>query len=290
MELFEIFILVGLILTFYSVCIWSAGHEGFENSEQVEPYDELYANIYKDLWHSHDLNFEEVSIQDIALAGQPLATVKILDMACGISPHACWFKQLGVEFLGVDKSSEMLKKAENDCPSAKFKKADILDASIFPPKSFSTCLILGFSIYELNQKVLFDNARAWLRPEGTLVVHMVDPDKFDPLLHLASPFAAFSLQKYSFERQTKSEIYFSKFKYIGEFLKKKNHDDAQFKETFVYFKPENGIKYREQTHEWNMPSIERLIEIAKSSGFRLKEKVSLTPASKEYQYLVYFTK
>jgi hypothetical protein len=39
-----------------------------------------------------------------------------------------------------------------------------------------------------------------------------------------------------------------------------------------------------------MPSVERLIEIAKTSGLRLKEKVSLTPTSKEYQYLVYFTK
>jgi ubiquinone/menaquinone biosynthesis C-methylase UbiE len=286
----DLLIIAGILFLFYSVSLWSAGQEGFENSEQVDPYDSLYASIYKDLWHSGDLSFEQVSIQDLALAGQPLATVKILDMACGISPHACWFKQLGVEFVGVDKSHEMLKKAEKDCPTASFKKADILDASIFPPKTFSTCLILGFSIYEVQQKVIFDNARAWLRPEGILVVHMVDPEKFDPLLKLASPFAAFSLQKYSFERQVKSEIYFSKFKYIGEFLKKKDHDDAQFKETLVYFKPQNDIKYREQTHEWNMPSVERLIEIAKSSGFRLKEKVSLTPASKEYQYLVYFTK
>ena len=278
----------------YSVSLWESGREGFEDGETVEPYDSFYAEIYNILWHPKEkVDFEQVSIQDIALAGEPIATIKILDMACGTSPYACWFKNLGVDFLGVDNSGAMISQAQKNCSSAKFKKADITQSSEFPPKSFSTCLLTGFAIYEFtNPKAVFDNAFVWLRPEGTLVVHLVDPDKYDALLDLASPFAAFSLQKYSYERQIKSEIYFSKFKYIGELKKKKDHDDAQFKETFIFFDPKenNGIKYREQQHEWNMPSVERLIEIAKTSGFRLKEKVSLTPASKEYQYLVYFTK
>jgi ubiquinone/menaquinone biosynthesis C-methylase UbiE len=287
----DILILVGLILLMYSVSLWSAGQEHFEDGETVEPYDTFYADIYNILWHPKEkLGFEEVSIQDIALAGQPQATVKILDMACGTAPHACWFKNLGVDFTGIDISPGMLTKAKKDCPSSKFKKGDITNQSEFPPKTFTTCLLLGFAIYEFsNPKAVFDNAYLWLKPDGYLVVHMVDPDKYDALLDLASPFAAFSLQKYSYERQIKSEIYFSKFKYIGELKKKKDHDDAQFKETFVFFNAKKE-KYREQVHEWNMPSVERLIEIAKTSGFRLKEKVSLTPASKEYQYLVYFTK
>jgi SAM-dependent methyltransferase len=295
MEFFELFLISCLLLVFYSVCLWSSGQEQehFEDGYTVEPYDSFYAGIYKDLWHSHDLNFERVSIQDIALADQHTNYVKILDMACGVSPHACWFKQLGVDFTGVDKSKAMLQQAEKECPTAKFKVVDILEASAFPPKTFTTCLLLGFAIYEFqNPKVLFDNASAWLKPDGILVVHMVDPDKYDPILNLASPFAAFSLQKYSFERQTKSEIYFSSFKYTGDLKKKSNHDDAQFMERFTFFNPEDndGTKYREQQHEWNMPSIERLVELAKTSGLKVKEKVSLTPTSKEYQYLVYFQK
>ena len=295
MEFFELFLIACLLLVFYSVCLWSSGREQehFEDGQMVEPYDSFYAGIYKDLWHSHDLDFERVSIQDIALADQHTNSVKILDMACGVSPHACWFKQLGVDFTGADNSKAMLQQAEKECPTAKFKRIDILEASAFPPKTFTTCLLLGFAIYEFqNPKVLFDNASAWLKPDGILVVHMVDPDKYDPILHLASPFAAFSLQKYSFERQTKSEIYFSSFKYTGDLKKKKDHDDAQFMERFTFFDPEDngGTKYREQQHEWNMPSVERLVELAKTSGLKLKEKVSLTPASKEYQYLVYFQK
>ena len=87
----------------YSVSLWSAGQEHFEDGETVEPYDTFYADIYNILWHPKEkLGFEEVSIQDIALAGQPQATVKILDMACGTAPHACWFKNLGVDFTGIE--------------------------------------------------------------------------------------------------------------------------------------------------------------------------------------------
>jgi uncharacterized protein YdcH (DUF465 family) len=111
------------------------------------------------------------------------------------------------------------------------------------------------------------------------------------LLDLSSPFAAFSLQKYSYDRQTKSQIYFNDFKYSGEFKKKMNEDDASFDEIFTYYNPlSDGTKYREQSHKLNMPSIERLIDIIKSSGFRLKEKIDLVSVGKEYHYLVLFTK
>jgi hypothetical protein len=124
-------------------------------------------------------------------------------------------------------------------------------------------------------------------------VYLVEPDKYDPLLNLASPFTAFSLQKYSLERQTKSEIYFDRFKYSGELKKKKNEDDAKFTEILTYFDPSQSpshVKYREQIHHWTMPSLDRMVDIIKSSGFRLKEKIDLVSSGKEYQYLVYFTK
>jgi len=287
-------VVIGLLLLLQSVYTWYKGREGFEGQTKFHesPYDSEYAGISKQLWHPYEkLQFESVSFQDIALADWPVASVKVVDLACGVAPQACWFKNLGVEYTGADSSSDMLEKARKDCPSAKFKKCDITQAACFPLKSFSHAFILGFSIYEFaNPKIVFDNANAWLQPGGYLVVHMVDPDKYDALLDLASPFAAFSLQKYSSERQTKSEIYFNDFKYIGELKKKPDEDDAVFAETMVYFDPADGIKYREQKHDWYMPSVERMIEIAKTSGFRLKEKVHLVACAKEYQYLVYFTK
>lgn len=285
----------------YGVSIWSSSREGFEAGESItleDPekyYDAVYASIYKALWHSHEkLQFEEVSLQDIALADHTKSDVKILDLCCGVAPHACWFQTMGVEYVGVDTSQPMIEQARKDCPSAKFQKGDITQAALFPPKSCSHTLLLGFSAYMFpNIKVVSDNAYMWTRPEGFFIVHLVDPDKYDPLLDLASPFAAFSLQKYSYERQTKSEIFFNDFKYTGTFQKKKNQEDTVYSEVLSYYNTEtspNHIKYREQKQRWYMPDLESMIDTIKSSGFRVKDKVHLVSCGKEYQYLVYFTK
>jgi ubiquinone/menaquinone biosynthesis C-methylase UbiE len=292
--------LASLVFLMYAITIWLSSQEGFENEGSVtyedpqQIYDDVYASIYDLIWNPQDmLKYQQVSMQDIALAEWPKTSVKVLDMASGTGPHACWFKQLGVQYTGVDISESMLTKGRELCPGARFQQGDITQVSLFPPKSFSHALLMGFSIYEFqNPKILSDNAYQWVQPGGYFIIHMVDPDKYDPVHNLASPFAAFSLQKYSYERQTESNIFFDKFKYIGKLNKKKDEDDAVYEETFSYYdkSDNNDVKYRENKHHWNMPSKERLIDIVKSSGFRLEEIVDLVRCGKEYQYVVYFSK
>lgn len=298
MEVAYIFLAL-LILLMYGVTTWYSSIEGFEDGKSValhdaEIYDDTYASIYDVLWNSNEkLKYEEVSLQDIALADWPTSAVRILDMCCGTAPHACWFKNLGVEYVGVDVSDAMIKKARDGCPAAKFQKGDVTNAHLFPQKSVSHAVLLGFSVYMFeNAKVLSDNAYQWLQPGGWFVVHMVDPDKFDPLHEVASPFAAFSLQKYSLDRVVDSNVYFDKFKYLGRLSKKKDEDNATYDETFTYYDKEanGGVKYRENKLQLTMPSKERLINIIQTSGFRHKETVDLVRCGKEYQYIVYFSK
>lgn len=289
-----------LVLLLYGVVLYGSSVEHFENEDGVtyenieDIYDTTYASIYNLLWHSNEkVKFEEVSIQDISLADWNTTDVKVIDMCCGTAPHACWFKNLGVGYTGVDISEAMLDEARKACPSAKFIKDDVTKVQLFPQKSSSHCLLLNFSIYQFdNPKVLSDNAYQWLQPGGYFIVHLVDPDKFDPVLDLASPFAAFSLQKYSLDRKIDSNIYFDKFKYLGKFNKTKDDDNTEYDEIFTYYdKSDNGgKKYRENKHRWNMPSKERMMNIIQTSGFRLVETVHMLNAGKEYQYLCYFSK
>ena len=301
MEWLDIFILMFLVVMFYSVSIWTSTVEGFESGESImleEPekyYDKLYASIYKELWHSNKkLEYERASILDRSLVDKSTSDIKVLDLCCGIGQHACWFKNMNVDYLGIDISIPMLDEARKECPNAKFQKGDISSASLFPPKSYSHTLLLGFSAYMFgNIKAISDNAYTWTQPGGYFVVHLVEPDKFDPMLDLASPFAAFSLQKYSYERQMKSEIFFHDFKYTCTFIKPKNNEDAAFSEVFSYYNTKtspNNIKYREQKQHLHMPSLESMIDSIKSSGFRMHEKVDLVSCGKEYQYLIFFTK
>lgn len=295
------YILLALIVFFmYGVTIWMSSIENFENEEgdtledPEEMYDDTYASVYDLLWHSNEkLQYEQVSMQDIALADWPKDSVHVLDMCCGTAPHACWFVNLGVDYKGVDISESMIKKARKTCPSAKFSKGDVTQVHLFPPKSMTHCLLMNFSIYQFaNPKILSDNAYQWTQPDGYFIVHMVDPDKFDPILDLATPFAAFSLQKYALGRQTESNIYFDQFKYTSRLNKGVDEDDATFEEVFTYYDKENnnGKKFRENKHRWTMPSKERLINIIQSSGFRFVEAVHLLNCAKEYQYICYFKK
>jgi ubiquinone/menaquinone biosynthesis C-methylase UbiE len=299
MDMAYIFLAV-LVFLMYGITLWISGQEGFENEgsqtfeDAEEIYNDVYASIYDLLWNPQDmLKYEQVSMQDISLADWNTKNVHVLDMACGTGPHAQFFKTLGVDYTGVDISESMLKKARENTPGAKFQKGDITQVHLFPQKSMTHCVLTGFSIYQFpNSKIISDNAYQWLQPGGYFIVHMVDPDKYDPIHNLSSPFAAFSLQKYAFERQTESSVFFDKFKYTGKLLKQKNEDDAVYEETLSYYdKQDNdGTKYTVNKHHWVMPSKERLIDIVKTSGFRHVENVDLVRCSKEYQYVCYFTK
>jgi len=288
----EYLLLAILVVIMYAVSLWSSTREGFTADiilEDHEIYDTEYSKIYKALWLSSKevLDFEQVSLQEM-LADETRSEVKILDMCCGIAQHSCFFKSLNVDYTGVDISEPMLAEARRRCPNT-YKRGDITDASIFTPKTFSHALLFGFSIYQFpNAKLATDNAFLWLKPGGKLVVHLVEPDKYDPLLELASPFAAFSLQKYSTDRQTKSDVYFDEFKYSGNFKKKKNEENAEYHETLTRYS--GTPKYRENIHHWYMPELNSMIETIKTSGFRMTEKVDLVKVGREYQYLVFFEK
>ena len=293
--------LAALVFLMYVITLWASSVENFENEDGVtydnpeEIYDDVYASIYNLLWHSNEkLKFEQASFQDISLAEWSKDSVKVLDMCCGTAPHACWFKNMGVDYVGVDTSEPMIQKAKKDCGLARFKKGDVTQVQLFPQKSMTHCLLMNFSVYQFeNPKILSDNAYQWLQPGGFFIVHLVDPDQYDPIHDLATPFAAFSLQKYNVgDRQTNSNVYFDKFKYNGKLIKKEGEDEAEFNEVFTYYdkKDNGGMKYRENKHHWTMPSKERLIDIFKTSGFRHIESVPMVNAGKEYQYICYFMK
>ena len=120
MDIAYVFLAV-LIFLMYGITLWSSSQEGFENEgsitheDAVEMYDDLYASIYDLLWNPQDMiKYEQVSMQDVSLADWNTKNVHVLDMACGAAPTANWFKELGVDYTGVDISDSMLKKAREN--------------------------------------------------------------------------------------------------------------------------------------------------------------------------------
>jgi ubiquinone/menaquinone biosynthesis C-methylase UbiE len=264
----------------------------FEDPSDI--YDEVYSQIYDKLFSTPErISFEKSNIESYALSAWPVAETKVLDVCCGTSPHSEWMCKTDVDIVGVDSSEAMIKKARNKCTRARFYRADVTRSETFPPKTFSHALLLYFSVYQFrNPKLLFDNLYAWMKPGAVLTVHLVNPNKFDPILDAASPFMAFSLQKYSKERVMDSEVTFDQFTYKSRFVKDKREDEATFEEVITYNDPSknDGTKHREHKHRLYMPSVEAMVDIIQASGFSKHEMVDMTSAGFEYQYLVFFTK
>ncbi len=262
--------------------------------DPTDIYDSYYAKIYDQLFTTPErMSFEKNAIEEYGLSGWPVAETKVLDVCCGTSPHSEWMCKKGVDIVGIDSSESMLQKARERCSSARFYRGDVTRAESFAPKSFSHALLLYFSIYQFqNQKLIFDHIYQWLKPGGVMIVHLVDPEKFDPILDAASPFMMFSLQRYSKERIMESSVTFDHFNYKSRFVKDKTGEDATFEEVLTFNDPKlnNGVKYREHKHRLHMPSIDSMLELIKSSGFTRHEMIDMTPAGYEYQYILLFTK
>lgn len=295
---FVLFIVI-LLLWFVS----SLGYkekELFENpsgetdvrSDAAGIYDDFYAKIYDMLFNTPEkTSFERASMREMFFDTFSKPETKILDVCCGTAPHAKWITEDGYDYVGMDISEPMLNRARTNCPSGRFYKSDAKDASSFPPKAFSHAMLLHFSIYQFpNPKIVIDNIYQWLKPDGMLVVHLVNPEKFDPILDAASPFPGFSLQKYSKSRVTESDIYFNNFKYKAKFVKDPQEEEALFEETFTFSKEDAEPKYRENKHHLYMQPVNAMIDLIRTSGFSLIESIDMTQAGYEYQYLVYFQK
>jgi len=267
--------------------------EHFANKKKVynvapnDIYDKFYSNIYDQLFGDGSKNkFEIKEITKNALNKWKKKT-KILDAGCGTGWHTHTLSKK-YNIVGVDRSINMLKKARKLNAKHLLKLGNIMNNKLFKKDEFSHILCLYFTLYYMdNINRLFKNFNRWLLPNGFVVVHLVDRDNFDPLLSATSPFPAFSLQKYSKKRLTKSKVHFNNFVYEGNFNKNSDDSSVNFTETFD-FKKKPII--RKQTHLLNMPTIDEIVDIAKRNGFKLVNKISMTPVSFEYQYLCFFRK
>ncbi|NBQ48457.1 MAG: class I SAM-dependent methyltransferase [Sphingobacteriia bacterium] len=103
-------------------------------------------------------------------------------------------------------------------------------------------------------------------------------------LESASPFVAFSVQKYAKERITRSKVAFDKFDYEADFdIQGQN---AEFREEFKF---KTG-KVRRQVQRMVIPTMEQVVGIAEQNGFTYKQFMDLTAIGYEYQFLFCFVR
>ena len=265
--------------------------EGFIDTEIISTdqiYDNFYSNIYDKLFYtSYKTEFEIGDLIENFLSKMDKKQISILDIGCGTGKHIKLLNERDYPVIGLDNSNEMLKLAKQENPEVRFILGNAMDKSVFSNTKFDIITCYYFTIYYMkHQEEFLNNVYNWLKPNGVFVVHIVNKDKFDPILEPASPFPAFSLQKYSKKRIMNSSVNFNNFDYNAEF-KLMNNNKAHFNEQFVFKKKK---KIRKQTHVLYMFNIKDFILTMKNKHFKLIGKTDLVSCSYEYQYLFYFRK
>jgi ubiquinone/menaquinone biosynthesis C-methylase UbiE len=190
--------------------------------------------------------------------------------------------------MGLDISTAMVEKAKINFPDSNFKVGNALNQSIVEPESFTHILCMYFTIYYFKDKEqFFQNAYRWLLPNGYLVVHLVDRDRFDPILPPGNPLLYVSPQRYAKERITSTKVKFTEFSYSADFKIDNSNDSVMFIEKF---KNDNDGKVRKHEHQMYMPEIQEIVDEAQGCGFILESKIDLLQCQYEYQYLYIFRK
>jgi SAM-dependent methyltransferase len=268
---------------------FTSGSGAIEEFTNDTLYDGFYSKIYDQVVQG-DVRVRTEVLFTLGwlkkAASADLKTVAVLDVGCGTGGHVNEFKKEGVaSAIGIDKSSAMIERANKLYPTMDFKVGDVEVPGKFDAGQFNLITMFYFTIYYIHHKdQVLRNLFTWLKPGGGFVVHIVNREKFDPILESASPFMAFSLQKYSNERVKKSKVAFDKFDYIAEFDNEEH--DAQFVETFKF---KDG-RVRKNVHALHMPTMEKIVHDIENAGFMFKEFLDLTPIGYEYQYLFCFVR
>lgn len=273
------------------ICIVMQKHaprrEGFEQRENFiikegnDIYDKFYVDIYEDLVFSKIKNDYEVG--EIIGATKPTEESILLDIGSGTGRHVAAFAKNGIKAIGIDSSPAMVEAAKKKYPALEFKVGDATEYMEFQPNTFTHITCLYFTIYYIENKLqFFKNCYEWLMPGGYLAIHLVNRDRFDPILPAGDPLVIVSPQKYAKKRITNTLVKFKDFKYKANFDLKKNDNIATFTEIF---KDDATKKTRQNIHKLFMDTQKYILSLAKDAGFILLGKLDMISVAYDYQYI-----
>jgi SAM-dependent methyltransferase len=264
--------------------------EGFERFEQhnkflfktgYEVYDNFYADVYDYLVYNSQKDDYEVG--EIITKTTPNKQSKILDVGSGTGHHVAAFSALKHDIVGIDISESMVEKARQNFPNYNFLVADALNGNAFEQGVFTHIVCLYFTMYYFkNKRLFFENAMKWLMPGGYLIIHLVNRDKFDPILPPGNPLLFGTPQKYAKTRITNTNLVFDTFDYNANFDLDKQKNIAKFTEKFK--SKENG-KSRKNEHIMYMESQDSILNDAQDVGFILDAQIDMMQCAYDYQYL-----
>lgn len=264
-------------------------HETFKQNERFvlkldsNIYDNFYCKIHDDIHQpSQHIDFELIQIAKIT---QPSKQSVFLDIGSGTGDLVNELTDAGYYAYGIDKSKAMVDVATKKYPEVEYKCGDALKSMNYETNTFTHIICNYFTIYEIEDKrTLFRNCYFWLKSNGYLILHLVEPKKFDPITPIAKPRLDENPQELVDERITSTIIDFKEMEYKSEY----KFDNVEkgvvvVKETF---KDKGSEKIRQNEQTLFMDSINKILNITEQNGFIVHSKINMKSCiDDENQYI-----
>ena len=287
-----LFVTILLILVvFFNSSAFTTTKEGYEQNDKFlfkkgpDVYDNFYATIYDYLVFNNLKDDYEVT--QIVNKTTPTSSSVILDVGSGTGHHVAKLAEKDLSVAGIDISPSMVEQAKKNYPNYDFQLGNVLDVNQYKNNTFTHILCLYFTIYYFdNKELFFNNCMEWLMPGGYLILHLVDREKFDPILPPGNPLYVVSQQKYAKERITNTKITFNDFVYTSNFKLEKEKNIAVFDEKFAF----NNGKVRKQEQILYMEDSQEILTKAADAGFIVQGKIDLVQCAYENQYIYILVK
>ncbi len=263
-------------------------HEGFEQKAPFvlkngnDIYDSFYTVIYDDLNKTRERAEYECS-KIIELTHPSLLNSIFLDIGSGTGHLVNTLTNRGYDAHGVDISKDMVEHSHQKFPKIQTKCGDAMDPLLYDQQIFTHITCMNYTIYHIkNKQQFFRNCYHWLIPNGYLILHLVDKDKYNPIAPMSENASLKNATTYGNTRKTDAKIDFDDFTYTNshEF---KSDNSVVLKESFT----DNVSKHvRQNELTMYMENKDDIINIAKNNGFLAHALINLL--TDDYQYIYVF--
>lgn len=243
-------------------------------------YDIFYAEKY-DILHKPDIRCN-LEVNNIIRMTQPSREYScFLDIGSGTGSLVNQLTNSGYRAYGIDKSVDMIDYSQKKYPDIQVEKGDALETLLFETGTFTHVICNYFTIYQFKDKLqFFRNCYQWITPGGYLILHLVDPNRFDTIIPAGKPLNIDSPQKYTNHRILETYIEFDTFKYTSKIDPSKFNILETFTENYTGQVRQNDIQLYIEPKEM-------ILGITNIVGFILHGQMNYeTINGDSYQYLV----
>jgi SAM-dependent methyltransferase len=253
--------------------------DAFVLKQNSNIYDDFYCGIYDTLFRTASRSQWEL-MQVLKMTEPSMEHSVFLDIGSGCGYKVEQLRKAGYQAYGVELSSAMVDRAHTMFPQIQIQQGDVREPMIFEKSTFSHVLCTHFTIYEMENKLdFFRNCYSWMIPNGYLILHLVDPVKFNAVVPVTKNQWH---KKDSQDRLADTLVNFYDFNYHAKYTFSKDIH-VEFCETFTD-KATGKVRKNEQT--LYMESITDILNMANLAGFLFHGKVTMKECNKdENQYL-----